>query len=114
MDIKDKIMNTLLELVSVPGIAGTKSEGLTSEKTLNILEDIPYFQQHHENLNLIKIKGDPLNRSFVSALFCSSKPSKKTIILTGHLDVVDVDDFGHLKELAFKPIELKKELRNYP
>lgn len=32
MDIKDKIMNTLLELVAVPGIAGTKSEGLTAKK----------------------------------------------------------------------------------
>ncbi|RXM58896.1 peptidase M20 [Clostridium tetani] len=114
MDIKDKIMNTLLELVAVPGIAGTKSEGLTAKKTLHILEDIHYFQQHPENLNLIKIKGDPLNRSFVSALFCSSKPSKKTIVLTGHLDVVDVEDFGHLKELAFKPIELKKRIKELP
>ncbi|NOH17303.1 M20/M25/M40 family metallo-hydrolase [Clostridium cochlearium] len=114
MNIKNKIMSTLLELVSVPGIAGTKSEGLTAEKTLNILEDIPYFQQHHENLNLIKIKSDPLNRSFVSALFCSSKPSKKTIILTGHLDVVDIEDYGHLKELAFNPIELKKRIKELP
>ncbi|WP_096635745.1 M20/M25/M40 family metallo-hydrolase [Clostridium cochlearium] len=114
MNIKDKIMNTLLELVSVPGIAGTKSEGLTAEKTLSILEDIPYFQQHRENLNLIKIKSDPLNRSFVSALFCSSKPSKKTIILTGHLDVVDIEDYGHLKELAFNPIELKKRIKELP
>jgi len=114
MNIKDKIMNTLLELVSVPGIAGTKSEGLTAEKTLNILKDIPYFQHHHENLNLIKIKSDPLNRSFVSALFCSSKPSKKTIILTGHLDVVDIEDYGHLKELAFNPIELKKRIKELP
>lgn len=114
MNIKNKIMNTLLELVSVPGIAGTKSEGLTAEKTLNILKDIPYFQHHHENLNLIKIKSDPLNRSFVSALFCSSKPSKKTIILTGHLDVVDIEDYGHLKELAFNPIELKKRIKELP
>lgn len=114
MNIKNKIMSTLLELVSVPGIAGTKSEGLTAEKTLNILEDIPYFQHHHENLNLIKIKSDPLNRSFVSALFCSSKPSKKTIILTGHLDVVDIEDYGHLKDLAFNPIELKKRIKELP
>ncbi|WP_027626014.1 M20/M25/M40 family metallo-hydrolase [Clostridium lundense] len=114
MKIKDKIMNTLLELVSVPGIAGTESEGLTAEKILNILQTIHYFNEHPENLNMIKIQGDPLNRSFVSALFCSSKPSKKTIILTGHLDVVDVEDFGHLKELAFNPIELEKRIKELP
>lgn len=114
MDIKDNIMNTLLELVSVPGIAGTESEGLAAEKTLHILEDVPYFKQYPENLNLIKIKDDHLNRSFVSALFCSSKPSNKTIILTGHLDVVDVEDFGHLKELAFKPLELKNRIKELP
>lgn len=114
MKIKDKIMNTLLELVSVPGISGTEAEGLTAEKIFNILQTIHYFNEHPENLNMIKIQGDPLNRSFVSALFCSSKPSKKTIILTGHLDVVDVEDFGHLKELAFNPIELQKRIKELP
>lgn len=114
MNIKDKIMNTLLELVSVPGIAGTEAEGLTAEKILHILETIHYFNEHPENLNMMKIQGDPLNRSFVSALFCSSKPSKKTVILTGHLDVVDVEDFGHLKELAFNPIELQKRIKELP
>lgn len=77
MNIKDKIMDTLLQLVAVPGIAGKKEESVTAEKIINILEDIPYFSQYPENLNLIKISEDPLNRSFVSALFCSSKPSKK-------------------------------------
>ncbi|PRR77075.1 Succinyl-diaminopimelate desuccinylase [Clostridium liquoris] len=114
MNIKDRIMGTLLELVSVPGIAGTKAEGLTAEKVFHILQTIPYFNEHPENLNLIKIQGDPLNRGFVSALFCSSKPSKKTVVLTGHLDVVDVEDFGHLKELAFNPIELQKRIKELP
>lgn len=109
MNIKDKIMDTLLQLVAVPGIAGKKEESVTAEKIINILEDIPYFSQYPENLNLIKISEDPLNRSFVSALFCSSKPSKNTIILTGHLDVVDVEDFGHLKELAFEPLNFRAE-----
>lgn len=63
---------------------------------------------------MIKISEDPLNRSFVSALFCSSKPSKNTIILTGHLDVVDVEDFGHLKELAFEPLKLQSRIKELP
>lgn len=110
MNLQDKIMDTLLKLVEVPGIAGTEAEGLTAKKIFEITKQMPYFKSHQENLNLVKIQGDHLNRSFVSALFCSSQPSKDTIILTGHLDVVDVDEFGDLKELAFKPLELAKRI----
>ncbi len=33
----------------------------------------------------------------LTALLEGSKPSKDIIILTGHLDVVDIDEFGILK-----------------
>lgn len=114
MITKDKLLDTLLRLVEVPGVSGTEKENLTAERIVEIISEIPYFKQHRENLNLVEIKGDPLKRNFVSALFCSSKPSKSTIIITGHLDVVDVVDFGHLKELAFKPLELMERMEELP
>lgn len=39
-----------------------------------------------------------------------NKKSGRTIILTGHYDVVSVEDYGPLKPLAFSMDELKAEL----
>lgn len=114
MNIKDKIMDTLLKLVEVRGISGTEDENLTANKIYDIISEIDYFNNNEEKLQILQIEGDPLKRHFVSALFCSSKPSKNTIVLTGHLDVVDVEDYGHLKDLAFKPLELMKKIDELP
>ena len=114
MNIKDKIMDTLLKLVEMQGIAGTEDENLTANKIYEIIAQIDYFKNNSDKLQIIEVKEDPLNRHFVSALFCSSKKSKNTIVITGHLDVVDVEDYGHLKELAFKPLELEKRISELP
>ncbi|MDW8800779.1 M20/M25/M40 family metallo-hydrolase [Clostridium sp. A1-XYC3] len=106
MKMKDRLMKTLLELVEVPGISGTSSENFTAQKIYGILSEIPYFIKNPQDLILNKIENDPLNRYFVSAIVRSQNSSDKTLILNGHLDVVAVDDFGHLKELAFNPTKL--------
>jgi arginine utilization protein RocB len=110
MNFKEKLMKTMLDLVAVPGISGTESENLVADKIYEILMGIPYFQRNPEKLQKIKIKSDDLGRTFVSALFSSRNKSNKTIILTGHHDVVGVESFGHLKELAFNPNEYSKKI----
>jgi arginine utilization protein RocB len=47
------------------------------------------------------ISGDALGRSNLFALKRGS--SKRTIVLTGHFDVVSVEDYGTLQSLAFQP-----------
>ncbi len=111
MDFKEQLMETMLNIVAAPGISGTKSENLASDKIYDILGSIPYFQRNPVNLQKIKVKNDDLGRTFVSALFCSNKKSSKTIILTGHHDVVDVEGCGHLKDLAFSPYEYTKRVK---
>lgn len=110
MELKQRIMQTMLELVKVPGISGTESENLTAEKIYGILSEFEYFKKNSDNLNLIEIKDDPYKRCFVSALYKSKIPTNKTVILTGHFDVVGAEEFGHLKHLAFDPIELTKRI----
>ncbi|GAA0724553.1 M20 family metallopeptidase [Clostridium malenominatum] len=111
MNIKDKIMDTLLKLVEMQGIAGTEDENLTANRIHEIISEIDYFKENKDKLQILDVTGDPLKRHFVSALFCSSEPSNNTIVITGHLDVVDVEDFGHLRDLAFKPIELMERIK---
>ncbi|HYE82119.1 MAG TPA: M20/M25/M40 family metallo-hydrolase [Clostridia bacterium] len=103
---KEDLMNTLLKLVEVPGISGTESEELTAKRVYELTAEIPYFSEHKENLRMIRLEQDPYNRSFVSALLRMDPGSRKTVILTGHHDVVDVEEYGHLKPYAFNPAEL--------
>lgn len=110
MEFRERLMNTMLELVAVPGISGTESENLTAQKIYGILNEFPYFKENNENLRLIKIEDDPFERCFVSALFLSKKNTKKTVILTGHFDVVGVEEFGHLKDIAFDPLKVTKRI----
>lgn len=114
MYYKDKIMNTMLKLVSEGSISGTEKENLGTDKIYEIVSHIPYFKDHRENLHKVSIKGDPLKRSFIAALYIGNESCKKTLILTGHSDVVDVGEFGHLKDIAFDAVEYTKRVEELP
>jgi arginine utilization protein RocB len=102
---KKDLMDTMYKLVAVPGISGTESENLTCDKIFEILSEIPYFLKNPLNLKKLEIEGDLLKRNFISALIKGRKDSKKTIIISGHFDVVGVEEYGHLKQFAFDPIQ---------
>ncbi|MFP3490503.1 hypothetical protein R0K20_23160, partial [Staphylococcus sp. SIMBA_130] len=48
-------------------------------------------------------------RSFVTGLI-KNGTAKKTVILISHFDVVDVEDYGQFKNLAFSPYDLTEEV----
>lgn len=110
MEFKDRLMKTMLDIVEVPGISGTISENLAADKVYKILEEIPYFKDNPDNLKKITVANDPLERTFISALYKSKKETNKTFIITGHHDVVGVESYGNLKDLAFNPNELNKRI----
>jgi arginine utilization protein RocB len=103
-------METMIKLVKVPGISGTESENMTSDKLYELIAEIPYFNEHPNNLRKIQVEGDILKRNFVSAFLKSKTNKKKTIILNGHFDVVGIEEYGHLKDIAFDPIEFTKRV----
>lgn len=37
-----------------------------------------------------------------------------TVILTGHYDVVDVEEFGHLQDIAYNVEEITKRINEMP
>jgi arginine utilization protein RocB len=76
----------------------------------NILTNLKYFRENAENLKLHPVKNDPLGRTFLTALVKGKIPSKKTVILLSHGDVVDVKDYGPYMDLAFKPFELTESI----
>ncbi len=110
MTLSDKVYNTLKELVAAPGVSGTESENLTSEKIYSILSEIPYFKNNKKNFGMELIEEDPYGRSFVWGVVHGKEQSNNTLILTGHLDVVEVEEFGHLKPVAFNIEECTKRI----
>lgn len=107
----DKIKELIIRLVNNPSISGTAGEVMMSGHIREIIEEIPYFQANRELVMDCPVKNDPLTRSSVVALFRGPVPSKKTVILLSHFDVVGVDDFGNLSDYAFQPEEYTEKLR---
>lgn len=110
MNLKERIYDTLKELVISPGISGTESENITSQKIYDILSDMPYFKENREQFGIEEIEGDPYGRKFVWGVVSGDENEKDTLILTGHFDVVGVEEFGHLKSIAFNMEECTKRI----
>lgn len=107
---KEGMNHLLSELTGIPSISGTKAEAEYMQYLYNILTNLKYFRENAENLKLHPVKNDPLGRTFLTALVKGKIPSKKTVILLSHGDVVDVKDYGSYMDLAFKPFELTESI----
>lgn len=111
---KDRLYQDFIQLLHVPGISGTRSEVLTAEKVLSLLEKMPYFQSHPAQLWRIPVPDDPLGRFDVAAYLELNPRAKKCVILSGHMDVVGVEEYGHLAKLAFDPEALRERIAELP
>lgn len=111
---KNNIYKNLCRLVSIPGVSGTDKENLTAVEILNILKELKYFKEHPDYLKFLSIKNDPLNRHVVSAFVKAKKETQKTVIITGHYDVVDVEEYGPLKSIAYDIEKISKRINELP
>jgi arginine utilization protein RocB len=120
LELKDKIYVTLKQLVAVPSISGTVGEKHAAEKINEMISEMPYFKANGEKYGLEAIDNDPAGRAFVWAMVDGREESPNTVLLTAHLDVVDIEGYGHLQPVAFDieectsrigELELDKEAR---
>ncbi|MEI6286372.1 MAG: M20/M25/M40 family metallo-hydrolase [Bacillota bacterium] len=99
----------LLELVGQNSVSGTKNEQTMAELVYSLLKTVPYFADNPENL-FIKPLNDKLGRSFVAALLDKGQ-QQETLIFVGHMDTVDIEDYGPLRTLAFQPYEYMQAIK---
>ena len=97
---KANIRRNLSRLMAAKSISGTAEEIQGAEVILDMLHELDYFKAHSENIFTVPVEGDPLGRYIVAALMCGNAAGN-TIILTGHYDVVDADEYAQLKDIAF-------------
>lgn len=99
---KEALTGLLAKLVEYESITGTEGEATFPEYVYYLLKDMEYYEKAPDHLSLHPIQD---GRRFLTALV--KKPGAvKTIVLLSHFDVVDVQDYGDLKHLAFRPKEL--------
>ena len=107
---ENDLYSLLVQLVSIPGVSMSREENRTAEYIRSRLSELEYFQKNPSHLRFLPAKGDPLERKAVAALVKTGRSTKKTVIVTGHFDVVDAEAYGPLKHLAFSPEELSKRV----
>ncbi|MGD6834510.1 M20/M25/M40 family metallo-hydrolase [Sutcliffiella halmapala] len=106
---KEQLTDLLVSLVQHGSVTLSGEEKRLASFIYYQLNHLDYFQAQPGNLELHRMED---GRSFVTALVKGSS-KKDTIVLVSHFDVVGVEDYGVLKELAFQPVELTRELENY-
>lgn len=112
-EIDPAALSTLfLSYVAVNSESGTAKEKLAAEFVVSALRGLPYFIKHPRLLALEPVPGDHLQRSIAWAL--AKGKGSRTVVLIHHLDVVEVEDFGLFKHLAFDPAALEKALAEDP
>lgn len=98
-DTAERAREIALALTSWPSVTGTADEAALAPKLAQSLSSF-------DTVWLSPIPNDPRHNVF--ALKRGRSPS--TIVLTGHFDVVPVDDYGALEPLAFSAEALLPEI----
>lgn len=111
---KKLLYEDLKRIVEMPSISGTDDEVLAAAKIEEILREVPYFAEHPDHVLRVPIEGDPFNRFLVAAFLEAPEKCADTVILTGHYDVVDVEEFGSIKDIAFDMEEVTKRIVELP
>ncbi len=97
------------KLCAIPSVSGKREEENRACATL--LQELRSITPSFGNTlsaQEILCEGDSHKRNAVFALLRSANRTKKTVLLTGHFDVVDTE--GALKDLAFSPDEYTRAL----
>ena len=97
-----------LELTTFKSVTGTPGERDFAPFLQEVLSQWPVFQAHPENLWLERTLDDPLERYSLFALVRGDGP--RTLLLTGHYDVVSTENYGPLERVACDPETLRAAL----
>lgn len=101
---KTQLRQLLNELVSWKSISLSEGEKQFPRKLYAKLQDLDYFQDHPDYLNLHEADQ---RRKLLTALYKHPK-ANQTICLISHFDTVNTEEYGSLEPLATLPEELTK------
>ena len=106
---QDWIKNVFYQLISVRSDSNTVYETIIEDALINIMSQHPYFQEKTDCYGLYPLADDQLSRGVVWC-FVRGK-GNKTVVLVNHHDAVDTVEYGSIKDIAFRPDDLKAALK---
>jgi arginine utilization protein RocB len=108
---RQEIYDLMLELVAIPSVSPSPAETELAELIYSKLAELPYFKANKDDLVYIPVPDDPYGRKAVFAIVRAQPETNRTLILTGHFDVVDTSSAGALADVAFRPEEYTRRIR---
>ena len=97
-----------VRMVRAASVSESGGEQGFPDGLVELLREMPYFQAHPQDVWVERIENDPLGRRNVYALVRGN--GAKSVVLTGHYDVVDVRNYGPHVDVAFDPDALLPRL----
>lgn len=113
LDCFEEIKRLTSEMVAIPSINKEPGgESAVARYVYDYFKSLPYFQAHPQQVMCFQTKDDFVERHSTLAYVKGTKGhSNRTVILIGHIDTVGVDDYGTIREYAFRPQELPEKLK---
>lgn len=108
MSQSQEILSFLKDYMSIYSLSGSAAEREVPPFLLKRLGIWPYFKGHPDQMGAYPIPDDPLDREVFWALVKGE--GERTVVLLHHYDVVSIDNFGELRDLAFRPEELARAM----
>lgn len=108
----EEVKRLTAEMVAIPSInKEPHGESNVAQYVYDFYMGLDYFKQHPTYAKKFQTKNDFVERHSTYGFVKGTKGnSNRTIILIGHIDTVGVDDFGTIREYAFKCEELPQKL----
>lgn len=115
MPCREDVLFFTKQLVEIPSVVNTDGEREISQVIYTLLASFPYFMDHPDYIIKQPTILDDIERYNVVAFVKGTKcPSEQTVILMGHVDTVDIEDFGQLRAKACQPEALMAALQKEP
>ena len=103
-----RVRELTLQLVRIPSITNSPGETAFAWQLRDLLATLPYFAAQPDQLRVEPTTNDRYERYNLYALARGSGPH--TVVLAGHYDVVNVEQYGALQPWAFDPEALLPRL----
>lgn len=102
--LSDRTEHWALTLTAIPSVTGSEDEADFSARLVDLLRASPAFARDSNAVWTIDVPGGPHQRSCVLALMRGE--GRRTVVLTGHFDIVETGCYGELEPLALLPPRL--------
>ena len=97
-------------LVRIPSVSHTPEENAAADFIRDVLAQERWFAEHPDCLRVLEVEEGGLGRRAVLAFVPAAVPTPRTVILNGHVDVVDTDVCGDLASVAFDADEYTRRI----